>query len=224
MGNPHHVEVVARSRALFRGPVLEVGSKDYGSTAPLRSLFEGDDYVGVDLEPGQGVDLVLDLTTDFDAIDRALEGRRFGSVFCLCVLEHCRRPFDMAENLTRLLAPEGALYVSVPFAWEFHGYPSDYWRFTHEGVKQLFPDIAFDEGLSHAWAEERGCGAIEHPLDEAIAKLKMSGRWHRERGRPGDGLGADLFRILGGWGPFRFLARYPYVLRPTNLDLIGRRR
>ena len=224
MGNPHHLEVVRRHRALFRGPCLEVGSKDYGSTAPLRTLFGDEEYLGVDMEAGDGVDQVLDLTGDFAEVDAALEGRRFGSVFCLCVLEHCRQPFRMAENLTRLLRPDGLIYVSVPFAWEFHGYPSDYWRFTHEGVKQLFPDVAFDADVSHAWAECRGGAAIEHPLDADIAKVRLSGRWHRERGRAGDGLGADLLRSLGGWGPFRFLTRYAYVLRPTNLDLVGRRR
>ena len=32
---------------------------------------------------------------------------------------------------------------SVPFVWRIHAYPSDYWRFTKEGVKLLFPRIRF---------------------------------------------------------------------------------
>ena len=54
----------------------------------------------------------------------------------------------MAANITRLLGANGCLYVSVPHAWKFHGYPSDYWRFTPEGVKKLFPDLSFDESVA----------------------------------------------------------------------------
>src|SRR5688500_11735663 len=135
MGSPEQYRFANQHRERFAGPILEIGSKDYGSTENLRKLFPGFEYVGIDMQAGPGVDVVLDFTRPFAEIDAALAGRRFGTIFCLSVLEHCDQPFVMADNMTRLLAPGGSVYVSVPFAWKFHGYPSDYWRFTHEGVK-----------------------------------------------------------------------------------------
>ena len=47
----------------------------------------------------------------------------------------------MAENITRLLAPGGKLYMSVPWVWRYHPYPDDYFRFSFRGVEALFPDL-----------------------------------------------------------------------------------
>jgi hypothetical protein len=196
----------------FVRPHLEVGSRDHGSDQDLRGLFgEPPDYVGIDMQEGPGVDLVLDLSVDFASIDAALGGRRFASIFCLSVLEHCARPFEMAANLTRLLAPAGALCVGVPFAWKFHGYPSDYWRFTHEGVKQLFPDLGFDPADT-VLASERENHFL--PVDAELGRIPLSfGSWRR-RGRPLRGLAAALLRRALG---------VRYLLAPTHLIMLGRR-
>lgn len=221
MGSINQLQFIARRAARFQGPFLEVGSKDYGNTQPLRRLFaERGAYCGVDLEPGPGVDCSLDLTDDFARIDAALEGRRFGSIFCLSVLEHCRRPAAMAENLTRLLAPEGLLCVSVPFAFMFHGYPSDYWRFTHEGVKLLFADLCFPPEDT-AWFTSGVAGF--HPLDASLGKLEFGTKAHWRRGRWVRGVAAKLLGLLGKAGPLRWLAGTGYVLAPTEILMVGRR-
>ena len=62
---------------------------------------------GVDMQEGRGVDVVMDLTEGFEQVDKALGRRRFGTIFGLSALEHCREPFKMAENLMRLLKPGG---------------------------------------------------------------------------------------------------------------------
>ena len=141
MGDINQCQFVLRHKDALSGPFLEIGSRDYGSTQDLRSFFPGETYVGVDLSAGDSVDKVLDLTQPFEVIDEALEQQRFGTIFSLSVMEHCDQPFLMAENMTCLLKPGGRIVLSVPFAWKFHGYPSDYWRFTQEGVKKLFPKI-----------------------------------------------------------------------------------
>lgn len=220
MGDVNQRLFVQRHCDRLSGPYLEVGSKDYGSTQDLRSLVgAGEPYVGVDLEPGPGVDMVLDLAGDFALIDARLGGRRFGTVFCLSVLEHCRQPFTMADNLTRLLAPAGAVCVSVPFAWKFHGYPSDYWRFTHEGVRLLFPHLAFDPAEC-VWATSRP--GDFHELDAELGKVSFGSKAQRRRGRKWPGVAVRLLRGLAGLGVFGFLAGYRYVLAPTNVMMIGR--
>jgi hypothetical protein len=221
MGDPNQLAFISRFAATLEGPILEVGSRDYGSTQNLRPLFSGKgDYVGVDLFEGPGVDCVLDLTGDFAGVEAALDGRRFRSIICLSVLEHCAQPFRMAENLTRLLEPGGRLCISAPFAWKFHGYPSDYWRFTHEGIKVLFPEIQFDT--------EDCCSSTPYageyqPLDPNLGKVTLSGKAHRNAGHPVRGLTASVLRILGKLGPLTWITRYRYLMAPTNVLMVGRR-
>jgi hypothetical protein len=137
--------VVQRNADLVRRPILEVGSKDYGTTSGFRSLFPLCTYVGTDMSEGKGVDVVLGLTDDLAVVDEALGGPRFNTVICFSILEHCNHPVKMCENLAKLLEPGDTAFVGVPFAWQVHGYPSDFWRFTAEGRKVLFSGLEFDK-------------------------------------------------------------------------------
>jgi len=156
MGDRNQLLFVQSHAQLVKGPILEVGSKDYGTTQDFRSLFPGEEYIGTDMFPGKGVDIVLDLTEDFERIDRALQGKRFNTIICMSVLEHCSDPFRMARNIESLLTEEGVLLLGVPFVWEIHGYPDDYWRFTPNGVKRLFPGLDFETHAGSAWTSRDG--------------------------------------------------------------------
>jgi len=136
-----------RHRDLFRPPILEVGSRlqpSYTQYSP-RSLHpetSQSDYVGIDIEAGEGVDLVLDLTQAAE-VDR-LGRNRFKTIHCHCVLEHVPEVWTFARHLEQALQVGGMLFVSVPFAWRLHRIPVDCWRFTPQALDYLFPSIAFD--------------------------------------------------------------------------------
>lgn len=116
------------------GRTLIVGSQVYGGKEDRRHRYA--DAVGVDMLAGPGVDWVIDLEEQLpDGLGQ------FEHVECMSVLEHSRRPWLMAANIERLMAPGATLFVSVPFVWRIHAYPSDYWRLTPEGVKSIFPAI-----------------------------------------------------------------------------------
>lgn len=116
------------------GRALICGSRLYGDyKEDRRLLFE--DVVGVDQEAGAGVDMVMNLEAPGEELGL------FTHVECLSVLEHARRPWLIAQTIERCLVSGGTLYVLVPFAWRVHAYPSDYWRFTIEGVRLLFQQI-----------------------------------------------------------------------------------
>jgi SAM-dependent methyltransferase len=221
MGDVNQALFVRQHASELDGPYLEVGSKDYGSTQDLeRLLATPGEYLRVDLQQGPRVDVVLDLTGPFAQIDARLGGVRFGTIFCLSVLEHCHQPFAMAENLTRLLKPGGKVCISVPFAWRFHGYPSDYWRFTQEGVKRLFPKLSFraEDCLSATPRENEF-----RPVDEDLGKIPFGSKWHWRKGHPVRGVTAKTLSLLSRVGLLRWLAGYRYVLAPTNLLMIGTR-
>ena len=219
MGGINQLLFVKRHASDLAGPYLEVGSKDYGNTQDLRSVFRGrGEYVGADIEPGPGVDATLDFTRPFAEVDSQLGGRRFATIFCLSVLEHCDQPFAMAENLTRLLSPGGKLCISVPFVYQFHAYPSDYWRFTHEGIKKLFPQLQFDPQKGAAATSRTGDFKT---LDKEIGLISFGSKWHRRQGHFFRGIVAKTIGALGKIGVLRWLAGYPYVMSPTEVMMIG---
>ena len=222
MGDRNQYEFVKKNRDLFHGPFLEIGSRRYDGLPRLHELFPEGEWIGVDRSAGEGVDLVADGTAPFEEVDKALGRRRFATIFCLSVLEHCENPFVMAQNLTRLLEPDGLIFVSVPFAWKFHGYPSDYWRFTAEGVQKLFPDIVFLDHLDHGATSFPG---ETFPLDGNLGRIairnpgRMAGKGHWFRA-----LELCLLRALSLFGPMRWLVRYRYLFPPVMVNRVGRPR
>ena len=135
MGDRNQIIFLRKFAPTVAGPILEIGSKDYGSTSSFREFYPDSPYVGIDMEDGPGVDHVLDLA---EGIGDLPEGH-FALAVCCSVLEHVAKPWKMAENITRLMAKGGRLYMSVPWVWRYHAYPDDYFRFSFRGVASLFP-------------------------------------------------------------------------------------
>lgn len=219
MGDRNQLRFGMRHRRLFRPPCLEIGSRECGHTVSFRPEFadRAGAYVGVDMADGPGVDVDLDLTEDFALVSSRLPVR-FATIFCLSVLEHCRQPFRMAENIQRLLEPGGILYVSVPFAWEIHSFPSDYWRFTPEAVRLLFSGLEFppERCAYHSQAED-----VFYPLENGPPRLgRALNRAGGARGPVYRGVSALLGR--SGWA--RRALPYDYLFPPVQLDMIGRKR
>jgi SAM-dependent methyltransferase len=116
------------------GPVLEVGSfqvPGQEAIGNLRPHFAGRTYLGMDMRPGPGVDLVGDV----ENIPRARAS--VGTVVALSTFEHVPHFWKGFEEVHRVLRPDGALVVACPFYFHIHSYPSDYWRFTPEALKLL---------------------------------------------------------------------------------------
>src|SRR5262245_56260603 len=119
------------------GPVLEIGSfqvpgqDDIGN---LRGFFPGQDYVGLDIRPGPGVDLVADVE-HLPQPDASV-----GTVLALSTFEHVPHFWRGFDEVRRVLRPDGALLVTCPFYFHLHAYPNDYWRFTPEALKLLLAD------------------------------------------------------------------------------------
>jgi SAM-dependent methyltransferase len=113
-------------------PVLEVGSFQVPgeeAIADLRGLFRDKPYVGMDIRPGRGVDLVGSVES-LPFADASV-----GTVIALSTFEHVRRFWRGFDEIYRVLRPDGALLVSCPFNVRIHSHPSDYWRFTPEALE-----------------------------------------------------------------------------------------
>ncbi|MCB1789646.1 MAG: class I SAM-dependent methyltransferase [Gammaproteobacteria bacterium] len=135
MGDKNQISYLKRFMPTLDGPVLEIGSKDYGNTASFRDHFVGNEYVGIDMAEGKGVDHVLDLVEGTGDLPKS----HFALAICCSVLEHVRKPWVMADNIASLVREGGMAYISVPWVWRYHAYPDDYFRFSWRGVEELFP-------------------------------------------------------------------------------------
>lgn len=122
------------------GRTLIVGSRVYADKDDRRKLYE--DAVGVDMLEGSGVDIVADMEGDIGMPGGELG--LFDHVECMSVLEHSKRPWLIAANIERLMKPGATIFVTIPFCWRVHGYPSDYWRMTPEAFKVIFPSVEWE--------------------------------------------------------------------------------
>ena len=139
------------------GRTLVVGSKVYDTKKQdRRKLYK--DAIGVDMQYGDGVDVVHDM-------EKPLPNKfgKFDHIDCVSVMEHCQRPWLMAENILRVMNPLASLLLSVPFVWRVHGYPSDYWRFTLESFDILFPGIHWEK---RGYLMEDVFRKLTHPLEK----------------------------------------------------------
>jgi SAM-dependent methyltransferase len=114
------------------GVVVDVGSMDVMDIpCSYRTLFEPRfRYIGVDIEPGRNVDLVM--PSEFNT---GLPDRFADVVISGQCLEHCRNPFRLVKEMFRIA--NGYVFITAPWSWEIHRYPVDCWRILPDGMKEL---------------------------------------------------------------------------------------
>ena len=220
MGDLNQVEYLKRNAHLVRGPILEIGSKDYGNTPDYRSIFSGKQYVGVDLEEGKGVDAVIDVSSDYETMISKLEIRKFNTIICFSVLEHCRDLYKICQNIQRLLDDGGQLFVSVPFSWEYHKFPEDYWRFTPAGIKVLFSDLKFDDDLARMSTSRLG---EMKRIDGEFYKIDMAPSVGIRKKRYGwcAGVGIKMLKSIPFFKP---ILDYVFLMPPVAVHMVGIKR
>lgn len=74
----------------------------------------------------------------------SFEDNSFDSILCTQVLEHVFEHDKLISEVFRVLRPGGNIILTVPFAWELHEEPYDFFRYTKHGLKQLFEKAGFD--------------------------------------------------------------------------------
>lgn len=128
--------------------VLEIGSLIVEGQEHLsvRKLFPEAKYVGVDMQQGNGVDVVEDFIYFANKCDsekhdgicyRYDHENEYDLILCLDMLEHAKEPFEVIESAKQCLKHNGVLLVTSAFNFKIHEYPNDYWRFTPECFKML---------------------------------------------------------------------------------------
>lgn len=73
-----------------------------------------------------------------DASDLPFQAGLFDLIICIAVLEHVLEPQRCADEMARVLAPDGLVYATTPFMQQVHMGEYDFMRFTHAGHRWLF--------------------------------------------------------------------------------------
>jgi len=81
-------------------------------------------YVGVDLSPGKGVDVVTD-----SAARLPFKSGAFRLVVSSSAFEHDAMFWMTFLEMCRMLQPGGYIYINAPSRGYLHSYPIDAWRF-----------------------------------------------------------------------------------------------
>ena len=102
-------------------------------------------YLGVDLVPGSGVDVVCDA----EVLCARFGPSAFDLVISTEMIEHVRDWRTTVQNLKAVLRPGGHLLLTTRSpGFPYHGWPTDYWRYEPSDMSKIFRDmdvIALDD-------------------------------------------------------------------------------
>ena len=137
--------------------ILEIGSMNVNGS--LRDFSPaGADYFGVDLDPGPGVNVVV------NQLSRLPFGpESFDVIVSSSVLEHDGMFWVTFLEICRVLKTGGYIYINAPSKGEYHRFPIDAWRF--------FPDAGI---ALRDWARVSG---LEITLVESFVSRNIAGNW-----------------------------------------------
>jgi hypothetical protein len=141
-----------RGKELEPLKIVDLGSQDVNGT--YRSIFEEGcwRYVGIDMEPGPNVDMVIrnpyawrEIATN--SVDVFISGQ---------TLEHIEYFWLTALEVTRVLKPLGLCCMIAPSSGFEHRYPLDCWRFFPDGFRALCKFAGLEALKVYTQWEDRG--------------------------------------------------------------------
>ena len=129
----------------FKGELLDVGcgKMPYKDYILANSRIER--YTGLDIENAMVYDSQISPDYIWDGIKMPFNVASFDSVMATEVLEHCPDPIITLKEINRVLKPNGTFFFTVPFLWNLHETPYDYYRYTPFAIQLLLQKSGFKE-------------------------------------------------------------------------------
>lgn len=123
------------------GVVIDLG----GGKNPSYERFwhvKPEKFIRVDINEKTEPNVVADLNKPLPFPDNFAD-----SVFLFNVIYILEDPAAVLKEINRILKPGGKLFLTSPFIFNEAKEPSDYWRFTSEGLEKLLSDSDFNNIL-----------------------------------------------------------------------------
>lgn len=117
--------------------VLEIGSRIVSpGSSSKRPLFpQAISFTGFDIYPDENTDVI----GDAHQLSRYFRDEKFDAVFSIAVFEHLAMPWLVAREINKILKTGGITFHGSHFSWPLHEVPWDFYRYSDEGFKSLFP-------------------------------------------------------------------------------------
>jgi colanic acid/amylovoran biosynthesis glycosyltransferase len=109
-------------------------------TKPYRPIFEPyvNQYIGVDLPGNQQAEFFASLDNKTRLPDSFAD-----IVLSTQVLEHVANPMEYLHECYRILNDPGVLILSTHGYWMYHPNPTDFWRWTSSGLRNILQEAKF---------------------------------------------------------------------------------
>ncbi len=125
----------------YKGILYDLGCGE----SPYKDFFMkySNEYKGVDWSASQhqsSAEIVADLNEILPIKSEVAD-----TVISLSVMEHLREPQTMLNEAYRILKQEGYLVAQVPWQWQIHEAPYDFFRYTPYGLKYMLEKAGFSE-------------------------------------------------------------------------------
>ncbi|MDI6654439.1 MAG: class I SAM-dependent methyltransferase [Candidatus Hydrothermarchaeota archaeon] len=121
--------------------ILEIGTGNIS----YKKYFPNCDFISSDMDASYQVDDVVDVH------NIKYPDNYFDVVLFHGILEHIESPEQALDEIYRVLKPSGIAIVSTIFFFPYHYFPSDYWRFTEQGLKLLLKKFKIVEFKIIKW-------------------------------------------------------------------------
>jgi SAM-dependent methyltransferase len=171
--------------------ILDVGA----GRGDFADLFEGRNYLALDVYPYPEVDIVCDLTQV-----NPFRPQSFDAILLMNVMEHVYDTRALLGSLGEMLKPGGVILVAIPFLVKIHQAPIDFVRYTHYALQRLAQSTGLQVDLLEGYYDPvfflgEGTGNLRH------AVLPGMHGWRRYLGRAAmaliEGCAGLLNRLLG---------------------------
>lgn len=171
---------------------------DIGGSGDLCKMVRQDYYVVLDQNPAATT------TITADAGATPFRTGTVARVLCISVLEHADNPLQILKESYRILQPGGQLFLSVPWLFESHMEPHDFWRFSKWQMDRWLAGEAFE--VVSAEAVNGRAGLLAHLLQD-----RTWTRWSI-------GLVVAAVQVVGKSRSFRYTTQLNYLLRRPVVD------
>ena len=128
------VRLFALQHACPGRTVLDLGC----GTMPYRALFtvRGARYIGADIDGDP--DLLIGSDGSVPLANGSVD-----AVVSFQVLEHVKLVPAYLSTVRRVLRPGGRVFLSTHGVWPYHPHPTDFWRWTRDGLRLILEDAGF---------------------------------------------------------------------------------
>lgn len=164
--------------------ILDIGSFDKNGNYNYGIIMDNEnwEYNGLDLSPGNNVDIVVENPYNW----KEIEDESYDVVISGQAFEHVEYFWLTMGQIKRVLKEGGLCCIIAPSSGPVHKNPYDCWRFNENGMRSLARYVDFDilesgtnmEGNSKPWfdsfliARKPGKASIESRIDDMEVKVE----------------------------------------------------